>query len=110
MIRKLEGILAEKEKHLDNYNQSKQKHDSEISELKAILEEERRKSTVDADRIRHIQEVLGQKIKQANEETARLNSMSRKSEKDNEEIIFLRDLIEKERKKSTADETLIKKL
>jgi tRNA(Phe) wybutosine-synthesizing methylase Tyw3 len=54
------------------------------------LDEERRKSFVDEEKIREVQKILNDKIKHANEQAKKLNDYARKSEKDDEEIRFLR--------------------
>lgn len=53
---------------------------------------------------------MANRIKQANEANAKLKELERKSMEDDEEIQFLREEIDKERRKSTADENTIKKL
>ena len=65
---------------------------------------------VDEGKIKELEQILAQKVRQANEQNLKINEYARKSEKDDEEIRFLRDEIEKERRKSTADENMIKKL
>ena len=50
------------------------------------------------------------RIKQANDANSKIKEYERKSEKDDEQIRFLRDEIEKERRKSNADENTIRKL
>lgn len=65
---------------------------------------------MDEKKVRELQSILESKIREANQFNNRLNEFSRKSEKDDEEIRFLREEIEKERRKSTADENTIKKL
>jgi len=46
---------------------------------------------------------LNDKIKEANDFNKRLNDMSRKSDMNDQEVRFLREEIEKERRKSSAD-------
>ena len=45
MIRKMEGILAEKVRIIDDADRKKKLTDTEIRELKDLIEAERRKST-----------------------------------------------------------------
>lgn len=65
---------------------------------------------VDEGRVKEIQKVLNEKLKEANEFNKKVNEMSRKSDMNDQEVKFLKDEIEKERRKSTADENLVKKL
>lgn len=65
---------------------------------------------VDEGKIKELENVLGQRLKQANEANKRVKDLERKSEQDDQEIRFLRDELEKERRKSNADENTIKKL
>jgi hypothetical protein len=54
--------------------------------------------------------VLDQKLKLANELNGQTQLYAKKEEEDAETIRFLRDEIEKERRKSSADQGVIKKL
>ena len=65
---------------------------------------------VDEGRINEIQKVLNGKIKEANDFNRKINDMSRKSDMNDQEVRFLKEQIDKERRKSTADENLVKKL
>lgn len=58
---------------------------------------------IDEKKVRELQSILETKIRDANDFNNKLNEFSRKSERDDEEIRFLREEIEKERRKSTAD-------
>ena len=49
-------------------------------------------------------------LEDANLNNRRIQELERKSEQDDEEIRYLREDIEKERRKSTADENTIKRL
>ena len=49
-------------------------------------------------------------LEDANLNNRRIQELERKSEQDDEEIRYLREEIEKERRKSTADENTIKRL
>ena len=109
-IRKLEGILKEKLKQIEGNTNARQKNDDAISELRQLLDDERRKSMVDEGKVKEIQRILNEKIKEANEFSKRLNDMGRKSDMNDQEVRFLKEQIEKERRKSTADENLVKKL
>lgn len=57
-IRKLENILNEKLKQIDTHNQTRNKNDEAIQELRQLLDDERRKSMVDEGRVKQIQKVL----------------------------------------------------
>lgn len=109
-IRKLENILNEKMKQIDAHNQARNKNDDAVQELRQLLDEERRKSMVDEGRVKEIQKVLNEKIKEANDYNKKISDMARKSDMNDEEVRFLKDEIDKERRKSTADENLVKKL
>ena len=65
---------------------------------------------VDEGKIKELEGILAQKIKDANLNNHRIQELERKSEQDDEEIRYLREEIEKERRKSTADENTIKRL
>lgn len=58
---------------------------------------------VDEGRVKEIQKVLNEKMKEANEFNKKLSDMARKSDMNDEEVRFLKDEIDKERRKSTAD-------
>lgn len=58
---------------------------------------------IDEKKVRELQSILETKIREANDFNNKLNEFSRKSERDDEEIRFLREEIEKERRKSSAD-------
>lgn len=110
MIRKLEGILGEKERIIDENNKKKSRTDNEIHELKDLIEAERRKSMADEQKLVELTRMLDAKVKLSNDQYDRIADMTRKSERDEEEITFLRQEIDKERRKSNADEATIKKL
>jgi hypothetical protein len=60
--------------------------------------------------IKKLEQELASKIKLANDHHNKYLELARKSEAGDEEIKFLKAEIDKERRKSSADETLIKKL
>jgi hypothetical protein len=74
------------------------------------LDNERRKSMQDEATIKKLEQELASKIKLANDHHNKYLELARKSEAGDEEIKFLKAEIDKERRKSSADETLIKKL
>jgi hypothetical protein len=51
VIRKLEGILQEKIKQIDSTKKAREQNDNAISEMRQLLEDERRKSLADEGRI-----------------------------------------------------------
>lgn len=51
-IRKLESILNEKLKQIDNHKQTRSKNDDAVQELRQLLDDERRKSMVDEGRVK----------------------------------------------------------
>ena len=67
------------------------KNDNDIRDLKDAIEDERRKSMVDEGKIKELEGVLAQKIKDANLKNHRLEELERKSEQDDQEIRYLRD-------------------
>ena len=71
--------------------------------MRQLLEEERRKSLADEGRIQEIQKVLNAKIKEANDFNKKINDMGRKSDMNDEEVRLLKEQIDNERRKSTAD-------
>ncbi len=64
----------------------------------------------DEGKIKEIQKYLNEKIKEANDYNKKVGDMARKSDLNDEEVRFLKEEIDKERRKSTADENLVKKL
>lgn len=71
--------------------------------MQDLIEDERRKSMMDEKKVRELQNILEGKMREANEFGHKIQEYSRKSEQDGEEIRFLREEIEKERRKSSAD-------
>ncbi len=65
---------------------------------------------VDEGKVKEIQKILNEKIKEANQFNKKVGEMSRKSDMNDQEVKFLKDQIDKQRRKSTADENLVKKL
>lgn len=65
---------------------------------------------IDEGKIRELQSILDKKIKDANDQARKIQEYNQKSHRDDQEIKFLRDEIDKERRKSSADEGTIKKL
>lgn len=59
--------------------------------MRQLLDEERRKSMVDEGRVKEIQKVLNEKLKEANEFNKKVNEMSRKSDMNDQEVKFLKD-------------------
>ncbi len=102
-IRKLDGILKQKLKQIDGNSQVRQKNDVAIQELRQLLDDERRKSMADEGKIKEIEKVLNNKVKEANQFNRKLNDMSRKSDMNDQEVRFLKEQIDKERRKSSAD-------
>lgn len=102
-IRKLDGILKQKLKQIDGNSQIRQKNDVAIQELRQLLDDERRKSMADEGKIKEIEKVLNNKVKEANQFNRKLNDMSRKSDMNDQEVRFLKEQIDKERRKSSAD-------
>lgn len=50
---------------------------------------------VDQNKIKEVQRILNQKIKEANDFNKKLNDMSRKSDMNDEEVRFLKEEIDK---------------
>ena len=57
-----------------------------------------------------MQRFLDEKVKLANQMNGQMAVYSKKEEEDEQAIKFLKDQIEKERRKSTADQGLIRKM
>ncbi len=85
-IKKIEKILDE----------NGRKAEDRVRELAEALEQERRKSMVDEKRAKDIERALNEKI-------YFLNELTRKKSEDEQELIALRQEIEKERNKSLSD-------
>jgi hypothetical protein len=65
---------------------------------------------VDERKIQEVQKLLDQKVKLANEMSGQMAIYAQKEQDDEEAMRFLKDEIEKERRKSSADQGIIKKL
>lgn len=85
-IKKIEKIL----------DQNGRKAEDRVRELAQALEQERRKSMVDEKRAKDIERALNEKI-------YFLNELTRRKSEDEQELIALREEIEKERNKSLSD-------
>ena len=64
----------------------------------------------DEGKIQEIQKILNAKVKEANDFNRKLNDMARKSDVNDQEVRFLKEQIDNERRKSSADENLIQRL
>ena len=65
---------------------------------------------VDERKLQEIQKMLDQKVKLANEFNGQVAVYAKKEQEDEEAIRFLKDEIEKERRKSSADQGIIRKM
>ena len=74
------------------------RRDSNIRDLESALEEERRKSMLDMNRIRQLEGDLQRKIQEAGENYRNIMSAQRKSELTLEEIEKLKAEMERERR------------
>lgn len=79
LIKKLEGVIAEKTRALQDRDNSLFKNDEDIQFLKAEIEKERRKSMADEAQIKKLQQILDQKMEEAREEKRRVDELARKS-------------------------------
>lgn len=86
------------------------KNDNDIHDLRDAIEDERRKSLADERKIQEMQKLLDQKVKLANEMNGQVAVYAKKEQEDEQAIRFLKEEIQKERRKSTADQGVIKKL
>lgn len=110
LIKKLETLLAEKVRIIEENKKKNQDNDDQIRFLQKEIEEERRKSMVDETKIRKLQEMLAEKINLAEQNNSRYLEEVRKSELNAQELNFLMAELDKERRKSMADEATIKRL
>ena len=74
------------------------RRDSNIRDLESALEEERRKSMLDMNRIRQLEGDLQRKVQEAGENYRNIMSAQRKSELTLEEIEKLKAEMERERR------------
>ena len=109
-IKKYEALVKEKERELIENNRIRMKNDNDIQDIRDAIEEERRKSMVDERKLSEMQKILDQKVKLANELNGQMAVYAKKEEEDEEAIRFLKDEIEKERRKSQADQGMIRKM
>jgi hypothetical protein len=103
-------LVKEKEKELIENNRIRMKNDTDIHNLKDAIEEERRKSMVDERKLSEMQRLLDEKVKLANEMNGQMAVYAKKEQEDEQAINFLKEEIEKERRKSSADQGLIRKM
>lgn len=80
LIKKLETLLAEKVRIIEENKKKNQENDDQIRFLQREIEEERRKSMVDETKIRKLQEMLQEKIAIAEQNNHRYLEEVRKSE------------------------------
>lgn len=109
-IRKLEQLLNEKMKMIEDSKKRQQTNDDEIKFLKDEIEKERRKSMADETKVRKLEDMLKEKVALAEQFNGRYLDEVRKSEVNAKELQFLMAELDKERRKSMADEGTIKRL
>ena len=86
------------------------KNDNQIRDLKDAIDEERRKTMADERKLQEMQKLLDQKVKLSNEMNGQVAVYAKKEQEDEQAITFLKEEIEKERRKSSADQGLIRKM
>ena len=102
MIKKLEAVIAEKTRALQEKEDSFLRNNEEIQLLKQEIDKERRKSLQDEAQIRKLEQILNAKVDEARENQRRVEELARKSNLNEEEIRFLKEQIEKDRRTSAA--------
>ena len=106
-IRNLKKVIDEKEKIAAEHSN---KHLNELKFLQNEIEAERRKSMVDEAKVRKLEEMLGEKLKEAESQKMALGELMRKSNLNEEEMRMIKQALDDERRKSLADQGLVKKL
>lgn len=111
MIKKLEAVIAEKSRALQEKEDGFLRNNEEIQFLKQEIEKERRKSLQDEAQIRKLEQALNAKLAEARENQARVEELARKSNLNEEEIRFLKDQLEKDRRTSAiGQENFLRKV
>ena len=85
------------------------RRDSDIRNLESALDEERRKSMLDEERIRSLESKLEDKVREAGDNYKNYMSLQRKSELTADEIERLKAEMEKERRQTMADQQFLNK-
>lgn len=110
-IDKLEKILGDKERELEDAEAEFLNRDKDIGKLEKMLDDERRKSMLDEDKIDALEKELDKKYKEAADNYNKYLAMQRKSDLTADELEKLKGEIEDERRKTLADkENLLRKL
>jgi hypothetical protein len=61
----MEGLIAEKEKRLEEAQEAFYRRDSDIRRLEKAIEDERRKSMLDEQKVRQLEQQLSEKVDEA---------------------------------------------
>ena len=91
-------------------DEHKNRHLNELKFLKEEIENERKKSFADEGKIRKLEEILAEKVRESEEHRRYVAELMRKSDLNVEELRVLGQVLEEERRKSVLDQNLIKKL
>ena len=102
-LRKVEALIAEKERRLEQAEEEFLRRDSDIRELEKAIDEERRKSMADVQKLKKLEEGLAQKIEEAGRYYQGIVEAQEKYELSAEEMNRLRQEMERERRTTMAE-------
>ena len=108
-IKKMEYILAEKMRLIQDKDARNSNLENDIEAIRNELDSERKKSLVDEATIRKLETELKRKVEEANRKQEQFYDAAEKIKLTENEIHFLKDELENERRKSTVDQNRIKK-
>lgn len=104
-------MLDEKEKKLQSVENDYLRRDSDIRDLERALEDERRKSMLDVEKIKRLEVELNKRVQEAGQHYQNFAAMQRKSELTAEEIQKIKEEMERERRRTlTEKEQLNRKM
>lgn len=96
-------MLNEKETKLADAEHEYLRRDSDIRDLERALEDQRRRSLLDVEKIKRLEAELQHKVQQAGDNYENFMAMQRKSELTAEEIQKIKDQIEKQRRRTLTE-------
>lgn len=109
LVKKLEFLLAEKLKIIDETKNKTNSLENNLRNLASALEGERKKSLADEATLKKLQAELKKKTEQANRKQEQFYGAAQKIKLTENQINFLREQLDKERRKSSVDQNRIQK-
>jgi peptidoglycan hydrolase CwlO-like protein len=109
LVRKLEHLLAEKIKIIDESKQKETSLETDLRDLANALDGERKKSLADEATIRKLETEYKKKTEEANRKQEQFYKAAEAIKLTENEIGFLRGELDNERRKSSVDQNRLKK-